>query len=421
MSIERTKVAHIVPHLEMGGIQTLVVELMRSLDRTRFDPMIVSLGGPNHFEEEIRDRGWAAATVRVSSKCRVKELRRLADFLTEQGVSIAHLHGYHPVLSGRLSAVAAGVPRIVTHFHNPYGWNGDQVGSEFRRAESYLANETDLYIGCGQHIEAYLRETLAVGSRVRLLVNGINLEPFRSEVPHREENRSRFGIQPDVFHIVHTGRLEARKNPGDLIRTLTASVPERCNRLGKWQLTFVGGGSLEESLKEEVRRIDQEHVAKGLPSVAERIHFSGWTKEVAAWLSTADVFCLLSSMEGLPLSIVEAMSSNVPVVGYNIGPVREVLAEGEYGLLVEHGNVDGVLDALVRLREEPGLHQRLVAKGQERAERYSLARYVAELQDIYADLMRDHHGSRHGKSGLSSALYLWRGSRIVYKARKKSD
>jgi glycosyltransferase involved in cell wall biosynthesis len=79
------------------------------------------------------------------------------------------------------------------------------------------------------------------------------------------------------------------------------------------------------------------------------------------------VFCLPSRSEGFPLSVVEAMLAGLPVVATRVGSVAELVADGRTGWVVERDDVDGLADALVRLRDDGGLRDKFGDAGRERA------------------------------------------------------
>jgi glycosyltransferase involved in cell wall biosynthesis len=101
--------------------------------------------------------------------------------------------------------------------------------------------------------------------------------------------------------------------------------------------------------------------------VADRVDLPGWADDPSSVLPGFDVFCLPSRSEGFPLSIVEAMLAELPVVATRVGSVGELVADDRTGLLVERDDVDGLVAALARLRDDGRLRARFGAAGRERA------------------------------------------------------
>jgi glycosyltransferase involved in cell wall biosynthesis len=109
------------------------------------------------------------------------------------------------------------------------------------------------------------------------------------------------------------------------------------------------------------------------------------TTDIPALLRTADVFVLSSRWEGLPLAIIEAMMSGLPVVGTRVGGVAEVMVDGETGLLVPPKDPEALASALNRLLEDAGLRRQMGEAGRRRAlDRFTEARMLAETTAVYS-------------------------------------
>jgi glycosyltransferase involved in cell wall biosynthesis len=103
----------------------------------------------------------------------------------------------------------------------------------------------------------------------------------------------------------------------------------------------------------------------------ESVELLGWitgAQKMAAF-TAADVFCLPSHSEGLPITIIEAMSAGLPVIATRISGIPEEVAEGETGLLYALGDLDGLAESITRLLSWPALRARMGAAGRRRVER----------------------------------------------------
>lgn len=375
------RIAQMVGNLETGGTQALIIELMRRLDRARFDPVLVHFKGPNHFADEIKARGWRCLKVRASRSYRSSELRALAAILRAEDIQIAHTHSDHANFAGRAAAVHAQIPWIIAHYHNTYEHRLDE---RFLRMEAHLAPHTDAVVACSKGVEEFVRQRIDLKDcPLRLVQNGVSLEPYVQAGADREGARRALGIPAGVFHIVHTARLEPHKQPERLLHALSIATLERDRGLGDWRLTYVGGGSLAESLKRMVVELDRETVARGGEAIAPRVHFAGWTKDIPLWLAAADVFCLVSRNEGLPLSLVEAMAAGTATIASDVVGPREVIEHERSGLLIEPQGEKSLVEALLRLRHDIALRAQLVDNGRVRAKDFSIERFVREIEALY--------------------------------------
>lgn len=381
---KRLRIAQIVGNLETGGTQSLLIEMMRRLDRDRFDPILIHFKSPNHFEDEVRDKGWECYKVKASRSYRMREIRNLASALIEYKVDFVHTHSDFANFAGRAAAVYARVPHILVHYQNTYE---HRIDEQFRRLEAQLAARTDGFIACSKGVEDFLAKNLDLKGRpVHLMPNCVNVEPYFEAAADRAAARKKLAVPQDVFHLVHTARLEPHKQPQQLLKALSLSTQKPENSLGDWRLTLVGGGSMREELEHHLKKIDDLAVSAGGEAIAPRVHFAGWSKDIATWLATADVFCLVSKNEGLPLSLVEAMAAGAPTVASNIIGPQEVLLENEYGLLVDSNRPDDILRALLAYRSDEEMRQKMIEKGKGRAREYSVVRYVEKLEKLYEEM-----------------------------------
>jgi len=117
--------------------------------------------------------------------------------------------------------------------------------------------------------------------------------------------------------------------------------------------------------------------------LGDRLRLLGYRNDVAAVLAAADIFALPSYFEGLPMSVIEAMLTALPVVASDIDGPREQVVPGVTGLLVSPRQVSPLADALVRLASDPVLRAAMGAAGRTRAvELYDEARVVARTLDL---------------------------------------
>jgi glycosyltransferase involved in cell wall biosynthesis len=117
--------------------------------------------------------------------------------------------------------------------------------------------------------------------------------------------------------------------------------------------------------------------------LGNRLRLLGYRNDVAAVLAAADIFALPSYFEGLPMSVIEAMLTGLPVVASDIDGPREQVVPGVTGLLVSPRQVSPLADALVRLASDPVLRAAMGAAGRTRAvELYDEARVVARTLDL---------------------------------------
>jgi glycosyltransferase involved in cell wall biosynthesis len=129
--------------------------------------------------------------------------------------------------------------------------------------------------------------------------------------------------------------------------------------------------------------------------VADRVHFLGHRDDVPELLAACDLFVLPSLYEGLPLSVLEAMAASRPVVATDVGGTGEAVVQGETGLLVRPGAPAELGEAIRALLGDRARAARMGLAGQARAARdFSTRRMLAEVSEVYDELLERHAGRR---------------------------
>ncbi|HEU0103774.1 MAG TPA: glycosyltransferase [Mycobacteriales bacterium] len=162
------------------------------------------------------------------------------------------------------------------------------------------------------------------------------------------------------LRLVSVGRLDRVKGHDVLLRAL-ADVPHA-------ELVLLGEGGTRVALEKQVAEL----------GLADRVRMPGWQEDVPRLLPRYDALVLPSRTEGWPLTVVEAMLAGLPVVATPVGSVAEAVADGDSGLLVPSDDPAALAAALRRLTDEPGLAERLGARGRQVAAAGMTAPRMAE-------------------------------------------
>lgn len=198
-------------------------------------------------------------------------------------------------------------------------------------------------------------------SKIFHVQNGLDYSRFVQQ-PRSLDRDEVFGVPTAgkrVFLIV--GRLYAKKNHQRIINAFKRTLAQAPDSL----LMIVGSGLLEANLKNHVRQLGLE----------QQVHFLGYCQRVADLLQAADVFLMPSLREGLPLALLEAMASSLPVITSNINGMREVVDGADCGWLVNPNSEDSIATAMLAAARLP--KEQLVAMGQ-RGKVHAIANFSKE-------------------------------------------
>lgn len=369
----RLRVAQVITRL-MAGAGGVALRGALALDPTRYEVVFV-IGSGDGLIQEAEAAGFPVVVLeRLRSEIAWGDDWRtradLRSLLMTDRFDVVHTHSTKAGALGRLAAHDAGVERIVHTYH---GFPFHEFQSRLRRTayvrvERYLGTLTDAFLAVGPAVAAEaIRRGIAPPERVRTI--GVAVPTFPAPgLADRAEARRLLGVPPGMHVVGTVGRIDYQKAPDDFVHAL-AEVG-RDDVFGVW----IGDGPLREKTERLAAR-------RGL---ATRLTFVGHRSDVPALLPGIDVFAMASRYEGLPCSIVEAMTAALPVVATAVNSVPNIVVPGETGLLVPPGRPELLGRALRYLIDNPGVAARLGANARESlGEQLMPAALGAILDDTY--------------------------------------
>jgi len=215
-------------------------------------------------------------------------------------------------------------------------------------------------------------------SKIGVVHCGVNLEDFPVNRLAPQDSRH--------VRILNVGRLVSVKGQSLLLEAVKL-VSERGVNV---TLTVIGDGPLRTALRETARRLDIE----------ENVEFPGRVGQdnIAAYYRSADLFCLPSLREGVPVVLMEAMASGVPVIATRITGIPELVEDGETGLLVPPGRPDSMADAIIRLSGDGELRKRLTRAARTRiATEYDVRSCAHHLASILTEAASEGAAAGNGR------------------------
>lgn len=258
---------------------------------------------------------------------------RLSEVIAEQQLDLLHVHYAIPhAISAYLARQICSHPfRTITTLH---GTDTRLVGLDpsYRPITKFGLEQSDGITAVSHHLAEATREDFQLTRPISVIHNFIDPQRFmRRQLPacFREQFAT-----PEEYLLVHVSNMRPVKRIGDIVRAFA-----RIQRHVPARLVFVGDGP---------DRPSAERLACEL-EISDRITWAGNLACVENILAVADIFIMASEVESFGLAALEAMACEVPVVGYQIGGVPEVVEDGVSGLLVPLYNVEALADAAVEL------------------------------------------------------------------------
>ncbi len=305
----------------------------------------------------------------LSASAHWRAFRALVALFRAEKPDLVHAHMPISGVLARLAAKAAGVPRIA---YTGHGFWFNAPGSVPRRAAG-LAMEwlggrcTDVFMTVSTEEAADARR-LGISAGAVAIGNGRDPAVFHPDPDARARIRAELGAPEERVVVLAVSRLVRHKGYPELARAMR-DVPD----IDLW----VAGDRLPTDRGEDMAAL---LAGAGLGG---RLLMLGYRADVPALLAASDIFVLPSHFEGLPMSVIEAMLTGLPVVATDIRGPREQVVSGETGLLVPPGDAGALAAALASLAGNPALRARMGAAGRARAtELYDEARVLARTLDL---------------------------------------
>lgn len=309
-------------------------------------------------------------------KFSVVALIRLLHLVRREGIDIIHSHGAGGGVYGRLIKLFYRRGLVVHTFHGMHLGGRGLVKRMRLLAEKLLGRLTDHFVFVSA---SEMQSAEGLGLRKpnsSVILNGVDTEHYRRLYVDVEKKKRDLGIGPGRAVIGTVGRLSFPKAPEAGIRALSLLAQEKRDVV----YLMVGDG-------EEMEKVRKEISDRGLE---DRVLLLGSRDDVGEILKVMDLFILPSRGEGLPLAVLEAMASGIPVVATRVTGNVEAVLDGETGLLVDPGSAAGLSGAISYLLDNPELRRKMGARGQERAvEDFGQGRMAAETFAMYRRLMEE--------------------------------
>ena len=355
----------VLTSMPIGGAETLLVQLIRGLDRQRVVPELCCLKELGPLGEEMAAEVPAFHRL-LRHKFDVRVCQRLTRLFRERSIDAVVTVGCgDKMFWGRLAAWWARIPVTVSALHST-GWP-DGVGWLNRQ----LSMITDAFVAVapshGQHL---IHGERFPPRKVVVIPNGVDCRRFSPRSSRRNTVRAMLGISADAFVVINVAALRPEKNHTRLLR-LVAQLKSRRPDL---QAIIVGDGPERPRLT----RLATEW------QLQRTTHFVGSQTNVPDWLAAADLFLLTSDNEASPVSILEAMACGLPVVASRVGSIGDVVIDGVTGYLADPPRDAAYLQAMQSVAGEPA---RGIAMGQ--AGRAQVVQHgsVAGMIDGYTHLI----------------------------------
>ncbi|MFE3197707.1 glycosyltransferase [Embleya sp. NPDC059237] len=365
---ERVRVLWLAKGLGRGGAEQLLVNCARHLDDERYEVEVAYvLPWKDALVPTLRGLG---ITVHCLGGGRRWPLR-LRTLVRARGYGLIHTHMPVPAVAARV--VAAGVPIVHTE-HNM--WPRYRRPTRLANAWTYRRNSGVIAVSSAV-ADSIVPGRLRPGVSPTVIHHGPDLGDAFAGPGARERARRMLDLDQDAFIVGTVANFTPKK---DQLGLLDAHARVRERHVGAL-LVLIGSGPLEATLRERANRVD----LKG------SVVFTGSRGDVPTLLSAFDVFALSSRQEGLPVSLMEAMTVGLPSVVTAVGGMPEIVTDGIEGVVVPPGDPRAFGDALAAFAADPARRRACGEAAHKRSAEFDVAGAQRRIEDVYARVLE---GSR---------------------------
>lgn len=380
--MKKIKVLHINPTLDVGGMETMIVQLCNHIDKNRFIIKFCSLTNNMPKAKEF-DNTVNSMSLGYNLNLRGLNLilnfwgaiHKLGKLLRKEQPDVIHIHGLFTIYLLVAIAVRLYCPatRVVKTIHTSgLFYTSDRFIDQFRLWIEKIATRINrtVIVGISEQVIAIAQEKFSGAAKtITKIYNGIDLSLYGREpnILLREKLRENKNIL-----VAYVARIVDGKNHDFLIDIWYELKKKGDNRL---RLIFIGDG---ENLEKIRKKIDELNLK-------QEIICLGQCSNVSELLACADFAVFPSDYEGFSIAMIEKLASSLPVIASDIPPFREIITSGKNGIILSLDDKEGWIKAIEMLSENNSFRNSMSIAAKERSKEFSVELMAKEYEFIYTN------------------------------------
>ncbi|MFH1778036.1 MAG: glycosyltransferase family 4 protein [Candidatus Omnitrophota bacterium] len=380
--MNKIKVFYIITKLELGGAQLYTLDLIKTLDRDKFQPVLLS-SDHGFLVEEVKRQAFCKTYFLPALKREINPLLDLLAFvkiikcIRDEKPDIVHTHSSKAGILGRWAAKIDGVKKIIHTIHGfPfYEYQNKIIKYFYIFLEKITAKITTQLITVSKSdIQKGLKYKIGTLEKYVTIQCIMPTERFKISQDEIDKVKADFRLKNGVKIVGMVACFKPQKAPLDFIEMCCSVL----KRLPDTKFILVGDGILRKKIEQRIRQYNLEG----------KIILTGWRRDVPEILSVMDVFVLTSKWEGLPVAIMEAMYMGVPVVANCVDGVQELVQDKVTGYLVSPGDIEGMANRVVELLANDKKRITLAEQARHAVDnKYNITTMVNDTQQVYESLI----------------------------------
>jgi glycosyltransferase involved in cell wall biosynthesis len=380
---EKIKIMFVSGALSFGGLERVIINLCKHVDRKYFEPVMVCIKSRGELAEEIEAIGVKLYVLNANKSRRAKYLSWLSlrNIIKNEDIKIIHSHNTAAFLDAVLASLF--MPgRVLVHTDHARSFP-DKV--RYMLAEHMAAYRVKKIVAVSDELKNELMryEKIPAG-KIQVILNGIDgssycktvdIECLKKKVlPRNYKNLIGLGVvlseQKGIIHLIR-------------------AAPEILEQFPETGFLIAGDGPARQALETEVRK-------QGL---SDNFVFLGFRKDIPVLLQLLDIYVFPSEWEGLPLAILEAMAARRCILSTNVGGIPRALSDNHNALLIPPKKPELIADKIVQLLSDDSLRQRLSDMAyQTFQEKFDVQIMVRSYENLYFQALGSQRSISVGSS-----------------------
>lgn len=360
------KICYVIGTLEIGGAEKQLLKLCANIDKTKFQPTVISLRSGGPLKKEFLKKGIRVIEADKKQKIDIGFFFRLIRILKKEKPDIVHTFMFTANTWGRISAVLCKTPVI---------FSSERCVDVYKRwyhllIDRFLLFFTKQVIANSQSVKQFYMQFEHINKRkISVIRNGLNIKKFQN-LQLSPDKKKELGLDRAEYIVGAGGRFTEQKGFTYLLK----SIPAILREFPECVFVIIGDGSLRKSFEELVMNL---HIEKN-------VVFTGYRNDITEIFSACDLIAAPSLFEGMPNIVMEAMALGKAVVATDIPEMKEVIQDGCTGLLVPVKDTIALSEKIIYLLKNLQVRQEMGQRGYELIRKeFSVDNMVKSYEKLY--------------------------------------
>ena len=352
----------LVPRLNIGGAESYVASVARSLKILGYNVFIASGGGA--LANELQQEGIKHFFLPI----------RLSKFISE--LLLKHIINKYKIELIHANSEAAGIVAVKTK--NKYNLNIPIIYTAHGVLPAKvkdIINQVDKIIAVSHFSKHSAIKEGFSAEKIQVIYNGIDTDKFKPNQQDKKLLREKYHIPQDAFTMIIVSRIKNLRNKG---HQHLLNILKNYDISKKWHLVVIGKGKGLSDLK---KKIKEYHLQ-------DRVHLLGHKTDVENYIDIADVMVLPSYFETFGLVLAEGMAMQKPAIAFNVGGISEVISDKETGFLVKYNDDDDLVNKINRLAQDKDLCSKMGVIARKKVEKdFANQIMIKKIIEVYNEII----------------------------------